>query len=111
MRRTKHVEHTRPQSWCPACRWERMSEPERAAHREARRRATAAAWRRANPDRGVLRDLLTTGVVPGSCDRCGRADDTVAMIDYDAVRIIGWRCRACWRVARAEWRAAHRKAA
>ncbi len=88
-----------------------MTEPQREAYREERRRATAAAWRRAHPERAVLRDLLTTGVVPGSCDRCGRADDTVAMIDYDVVRITGWRCRSCWRVAKAEWRSAHGKAA
>ena len=110
MRRTKHTEHIRPQSWCPACRWDRMSEEERAAYREERRRATAAAWRRANPERAMMRDLLTTGVVPGNCDRCGGAN-TVAMIDYDAVRITGWRCPACWRSAKAEWRTAQGRSA
>ena len=111
MTRTRHDDHVRPQSWCPACRWERMSPVQQAAYRAERRRAARESWRSKHPERAALRDLLTTGVTPGPCDRCGRTDDTVAMIDYEAVRITGWRCPACWRAAQDEWRSKHRAAA
>lgn len=111
MTRTKHNDHVRPQSWCPACRWEHMTEPQQAAYREERRRVARESWRTRHPERAALRDLLTAGATPGSCDRCGATSDTVAMINYDAVRIVGWRCGPCWRAAQDEWRSEHRVAA
>ena len=108
MRRTKHPEHTTAQSWCPSCRWDRMSPDEQAAYRDEKARLARQRWRRTYPARAALRDLLVEGAVPQACDRCGGTDNTAAIIDYEAVGITGWRCRSCWRQAREEWRTANR---
>ena len=111
MTRTKHDTHERPQAWCPACRWERMSPDEQATYREERRRAARQVWQRRNPARAALRDALVASVTPGVCDRCGQRADTAAIIDYEQARIVAWRCRPCWRAARNAWRAEHAGAA
>ncbi len=108
MPRAKHTEHDTAQTWCPTCRWERMSPYEQAAYRDEKARLARERWRSQHPARAALRDMLVEGAVPQACDRCGRPDDTVAIVDYEAIRITGWRCRACWRAARDEWRAANR---
>ncbi len=111
MARTKHPEHKHPQSWCPACRWDRMSPDEQAAYRDVKAKLARERWRRKHPARAALRDILLEGAVPQTCDRCGGTDDTAAIVDYDEIGITGWRCRACWRTARDEWRAANRNSA
>ena len=88
-----------------------MSPAEQAAYQEEKARLGRERWRSKHPARAALRDMLVAGAVPQACDRCGRTDDTIALIDYDEIRITGWRCRACWRAAHDEWRTANRDGA
>lgn len=111
MARTKHSEHAKSQRWCPACRWEAMDPETQAVYREDCRRKARAHWEHLHPDLAPVRRRLEASATPGFCDRCGRSDDLVAMIDYETERITGWRCRPHWRSARADWSATHPKAA
>jgi hypothetical protein len=111
MARTKHIDHSDPQRWCRACRWEAMDPETQASYREDCRQKAKAQWERNHPDRASIRRRLEATAIPDLCDRCSRPDDLVPMIDYDAERITGWRCRPHWRSARAEWSARHSKAA
>jgi len=103
MDRTPHSLHESPQRYCSACRWAALSAAEQQRRRVRARRRASDSWRRTHPDRAAIRDRLTAGATADACDRCGRARDLVAIIDYERETITAWRCRPCWRLARAEW--------
>ena len=103
---TPHRTHTTFHASCAVCRWERMSDEERADYRAVRSSVARATWRRRHPERAARRDAILAGRVPEPCAGCGTSAEVRPFVtDYEA-GTVRWLCTPCAKAGRESARAA-----